>query len=317
MIDACSIGEATPLPPPPTGWFDYGYTALMDGKLALVRTPMDVHAAYRQWWEAINNGDRKLRKPAFWDRDVRLSIYDGSAETSVAIVPSGRYPIVDQTADGRWLVASSRSDNGARNGRIYAPNGVEERTLALGDAIQDLFCAPDGTLWVGYFDEGVFDSPSGSGTRPVSSGGIVQFDAAGEICWSFNDRVPNSRLVADCYAMTLNGNTLWACYYTDFPIVRIDKGKTRYWRNAIAGAHAIAVQDGIAILAGGYDEDAGRVAVLRLEGDTSRPIGSLSFRPPAPGSAGLVQGRGSTLHIVSDGSWTRIPVYCALQALDA
>lgn len=87
------------------------------------------------------------------------------------------------------------------------------------------------------------------------------------------------------------------------------------WSNEIAGANAIAVKDDIVLLAGGYAEDAGRIAMLKLDGDASHELGQLRFQPPRPGRAGLVQGRGGTLHIVSDGMWSRVSAWRAAQAV--
>jgi len=63
MIDISDIAETVPLPAAPAGWFDYGYKALMDGTLALVRTRRDVHAEYRQWQDARAKGDPDIRRP--------------------------------------------------------------------------------------------------------------------------------------------------------------------------------------------------------------------------------------------------------------
>jgi len=315
MIAASSISETKAIPSAPTGWFDYGYTALMDGRLALIRTRSDVHAEYRRLWAALNSQSPNLQPPTFWNDDVRLSVFDGEAETDVVAVPSGSYPIVDRMSDGRWVIVSSRAEEGEANARIYSREGAEEQAIALGDGIETLLCAPDGTIWVGYFDEGVFGGPNKDGSWPVSSGGIVQFDADGEPCWSFNEHVHNTRAVADSYAMTLSGGALWACYYTDFPIVRVEQGKATFWANDITGAKAIAVKDDVVVLAGGDGDESSRIAVARLERKAARHIGSLSFAPAPPGSAGMVQGRGSTMHLVTDGVWSKFSVHRAVQAL--
>lgn len=173
MIAASSIADSKPIPPAPAGWFDYGYTALSNGKLALIRTRTDVHAEDQRWWKAVNGESPSLRLPSFWDEDLRLSVFDGEKETDVVAVPSGSYPIVDRTSDGRWLVASSRAQEGELNGRIYSAQGAEEQAFELGDGIENLLGAPDGTLWVGYFDEGIFGGPNKHGNWPVSSGGIL------------------------------------------------------------------------------------------------------------------------------------------------
>ncbi|MGK6321355.1 hypothetical protein [Sphingomonas sp. DT-204] len=216
MIELETIAQMTPLPATPEGWFDYGYTALADGRLALIRTRKNVHAEHMRWWEVVNGGGQSREYPKVWDGDMRLSIFDGIAETDVAVVPSGAHPIVDRMADGRWLVAGSRAGEGEKNGRIHAADGWMKHEMILGDGIENLLCSADGTIWVGYFDEGVFGGPNKDGSWPVSSGGIVQFDASGRVLWSFNERVRENHSIADSYAMTLSGPDLWACFYTDF-----------------------------------------------------------------------------------------------------
>ena len=315
MIAASSIAENIPIPSAPTGWFEYGYTALMDGRLALIRTRTDVHKEYQRWWSAVNSDSPNLRLPSFWNDDVRLSVFDGEAETDVVAVPSGSYPIVDRMADGRWILASSRAEEGEENARIYSREGAEQQAFAMGDGIENLLCAPDGSVWVGYFDEGVFGGPNKDGSWPVSSGGIVRFDAEGKPSWLFNQNVDNRCAVADSYAMTLSGNTLWACYYTDFPIVRVEEGRVSFWSNDIGGAKAIAVEDDVVMLAGGYSDEANRIALVRVERDTARQIGSLSIAPTSAASA-WVKGRGSFLHVVVDGVWSKFSVQRAMDALE-
>ncbi len=59
--------------------------------------------------------------------------------------------------------------------------------------------------------------------------------------------------ISDCYALNVDGDTAWACYYTDFPVVRVQAGTITGWHNTIAGgAKAIAVAGGIVALSGGY-----------------------------------------------------------------
>jgi len=315
MIDIADIAETVALPAPPDGWFDYGYAALMDGTLALIRARRDVHAEHRRWWDAMTNGDPNLRQPDFWSDPIRLSVFDGVAERDAITVPAAAHPIVDRAADGRWIVAASRADRGERNGRIHAPDGTGQGAMILGDGIETMLCAPDGTIWVGYFDEGVFAGRNADGAWPVSSGGIVRFDGVGAPIWSFNSDADAGFGVDDCYAMTLAGDTLWTCFYSDFRIVRVTKGATAFWPNEIAGAKAIAVKDDIVLLAGGYGEDAGRIALIALDGTASRAVGQLRFQPPKPHQAGLVQGRGGTLHVVRDGMWHRLSVWRAAQAV--
>lgn len=315
MIEIATIADTVPLPTSPAGWFEYGYTALADGRLALIRTRKDIHSEHMRWWEATKGGWSSRKYPKIWEDDMRLSIFDGSTESDVAVMPSGAHPIVDQMADGRWLVAGSRAKEDEKNGRIHAVDGLLERRMILGDGIENLLCSADGTIWVGYFDEGVFAGPNKDGGWPISCGGIVQFDATGTPLWSFNEQVRERHSISDAYAMTLSGIDLWACCYTDFPIVRVCSGNPVFWSNRIDGAKAIAVDDDIVMLGGGYGEDANRIALLRLDGKSSRKLGSFRFDKAQNSAAGLLQGRGSVMHIVADGVWSKVPVHKAAAAI--
>ena len=56
----------------------------------------------------------------------------------------------------------------------------------------------------------------------------------------------------DCYALNATDDGVWACPYTDFPLVRFVPGEpVRWWRNEITGPQAIAIDDIKALLAGG------------------------------------------------------------------
>ncbi len=286
MVDPASIANPVALPAPPAGWFDYGYTALMDGKLALVRTRVDVHAEWSRWRQALidaaTNGGESPPQPNLWDGDIRLSTFDGETESKAIYVPPGLFPKVDRTPDGDWLVVASRAKDDEPNARFFAEDGTPSIGVHLGDAIEHICCAPDGTIWVGYFDEGVFGGRNKDGDWKVSTGGIVQFDRDGAVLWSFNEKALSksypgrSRFhVDDCYAMTLCDTILWACYYADFPIARVEKGTVALWANDVAAAEAIAVADEVVIFAGFCREDANRIAVAKLEGDSSRELGGI------------------------------------------
>jgi hypothetical protein len=230
MNDETTLGTTILLPEPPTGWFDYGYAVLMDGTLALVRTDRDVHAEFARWRAQSKRG----RTPAkLWDGRMRLSVFDGSVESEAIEVPLGFVPIVERLADGRWLVAASRAAEGETNARLFASDGAPAGAFAIGDGVEHIRCAADGTIWVGYFDEGVFSGPSKDGTWPISSSGIARLAPDGTALWIFNTEDRADLSIADCYALTLNENTLWSCFYTDFLIVRVRSGVARYWRNGV------------------------------------------------------------------------------------
>lgn len=88
-----------------------------------------------------------------------------------------------------------------------------------------------------------------------------------------------------------------------------------FWSNSVAGAKAIAVKDDIVMLGGGYSDDANRITLVKLDGKSSHELGSLRYGKGTRGAASLRQGRGSVIHIVSDGVWSKVPVYKAAAAI--
>ncbi len=317
MDDETTLGTTTSLPEPPTGWFDYGYSVLLDGILALVRTDRDIHTEYERWRAQVQRGDIHARQPSLRDGRARLSTFDGGVESEAIEVPAGSRPKVDRLADGRWLVASSRAGHRENNARLYSADGMPAGAFVMGDGIEHVRCAADGTIWVGYFDEGIFAGPNEDESWPISSSGIARFAPDGTVLWRFNDEERTDLSIADCDAWTLDGNTLWSCPYRDFPIVRVERGVVRHWRNGIAGAKALAVGADHVLVAGGYSEEAGRVALLRLDDDQAQQLGELHLQPPERGAAGLAQGQGATLHFVGQGRWTKLNVAAVRAALMA
>ncbi|MGH9207615.1 MAG: hypothetical protein ACRD1G_13855, partial [Acidimicrobiales bacterium] len=144
---------------------------------------------------------------------VRRPIESGTIEVS-----AGGWPKVDRLADGRWLIASSRAEQGENNVRLYTADGTLAGAFAMGDGIAYVRCAADATIWVGYFDEGVFNGPNKDGNWPVSSSGIAHFGPDGKVLWRFNDEQTDDLFISESYALALKGNTLGCCPYTDFPI---------------------------------------------------------------------------------------------------
>lgn len=288
------------IPDAPPGWFDYRYYLLSDGALAVLRTDRDINAEYQAWWKRAQKATFPRRMRDLWNGKARLSTVTENGETAPISVPLVRYPEVDRFPDGRWLVASARANVEQSNGLVLEEDGRLSRSFPLGDGIQHVRCAPDGTIWVGYFDEGIFG-------HTVGSGGIVRFNARGELLWAYNDQAREGGLfINDCYALTLNGDELWSCFYTDFPIVRVIDGRETQWTNSVSGAKALAVDGSFVLLAGGYTSDATRLSLLELGQEQSLLIGS--YERPEMDNAALMQGRSSVIHVVNNGTWTRISV---------
>ena len=295
-----TLGTTIPLPSPPAGWFDYGYAVLWNGDLALARTDRDIHTERGRWRDRVQRGEVGAAQPNFCESRLRLSTFDGCTENGAIEVRSDGWPKADRLPDGRWLIAESVVAHDGHNARLFAADGAPVGTFDIDACFSHLQCAADGTIWVGYFDQGVF---SGS---PISSSGIARLATDGTVLWKFNDH--GDPFISDCYALTLDGPTLWCCPYTDFPIIRVEHGVMKYWRNKVAGASALAVNGDLVLLAGGYGDQAERIALLRLGDEQADQIGEWRFQRPGRQAARLLQGRGGTLHIVGDGNWTKLSV---------
>ena len=124
-------------------------------------------------------------------------------------------------------------------------------------------------MWVGYFDEGVYRDYGWRhrGPKPVGMHGIVKFGPSLNELWHHSFDL-DWGAVDDCYALNVSGETVWSCYYSDFPVVRIGTdGHVTGWRNTVGGARVLLVGtdgDWVALVAG-YQENRWRIVDGQLE----------------------------------------------------
>jgi hypothetical protein len=117
--------------------------------------------------------------------------------------------------------------------------------------------------------------------------------------------------ISDCYALNVDDTSTWACYDSDFPVVRIRDDAVTGWHNDIKGASALAVAGSRVALFGGYGPDHDRLAVTELDDERARLGGQYRIvlpdrEPLAPGTQ--VIGRGSRLHFLTGGGWYQLDV---------
>ena len=81
---------------------------------------------------------------------------------------------------------------------------IPRRTLDLGDASKHLQTTPEGQIWVGYFDEGVY----GGG---IGSEGLVCFDSNGTSIFKYAEFAKQHGLpfIDDCYTLNVVGAAVW------------------------------------------------------------------------------------------------------------
>lgn len=142
---------------------------------------------------------------------------------------------------------------------------------------------------------------------PIGAAGIVRFTSDLQRAWEYSSE-PNSPAspVADCYALNLDGQSLWACYYTDFPVVQIHGEVLRAWTNDVPGAKAIAVRSDQVWLAGGYPPERDRLVTgeLRKGRLVARHTGRLVLPDGSelPEQA-MVTGQSSRLQVLHGQDW--------------
>jgi hypothetical protein len=221
------------------------------------------------------------------------------------------HPYVQLLPDGRFVIAGARCrfhDGIAEpNAVVLGPDGAVQSELILGDCIEDLQTSSGGSIWVSYFDEGIFSRYGWAGADtsvPIGSSGLVRFGPDGRVQWEFQPPAGHDR-ICDCYALNVVGETAWVYYHKDFPLVRIEAGHIRGWSTGVEGAHAVAVAGDRVLLAGGYREHAGRVLVGRLDRDSVDDLVRVVIDVPGGRSWTSMKavGRGGTLHLCGDGRW--------------
>ncbi len=225
------------------------------------------------------------------------------AHVTVQLLPSGHVLVVG--ARCAW-----RPEGPDRNAIVYDAGGEVVAAATLGDGIEHVLVGGDGDVWVGYFDEGVYGNYGWggvSGPAPLGSSGLVRFSADLAPVWHYPSHVDDEwGAIDDCYALNVDGDTAWACYYSGFPIVRVRDGEVTGWRNDVGGATALAVSGSRAALYGGYDGDrdrlvTGTLGAGRFTVDREHRVVLPDGRDMPP--TAHVVGRGSRLHVVAGDRW--------------
>ncbi|GAA3198635.1 hypothetical protein ACFO1B_02180 [Dactylosporangium siamense] len=209
------------------------------------------------------------------------------------------YCHVQPLPGGRLLVVAARGGGAA----IFDGDGVRLRRARVSDGIEHVLTTPSGRVWIGYFDEGVY------GGDPVAHHGIVRYDADLETEWLFPFDT-GFGAVDDCYALNVDGEDAWSCYYSDFPVVHLAGDAVTGWRNAGGqGANALLAAPGMCALIGGYAGSRDLATVGWLTG--GRREVATETRLVLPDGGALPErprfvGRGTDLHVFTETAWLRL-----------
>ena len=253
------------------------------------------------------------RTPTSTGAVVTLHGLQNGIATQITDLPVA-HPLVQLLPQRGVLVVGARcqwTDAGAEhNALVYDDHGRLLIQGTLGDGIEHLRTTPSGQIWVGYSDEGVYGNYGWgppNGPIPVGAPGIVSFTSDLERSWGFPSGDTSScSIVDDCYALNADGETIWACYYHDFPVVRIRDGVVRAWTNEVRGATALAVSSDQVWLAGGYGPERDQLVTGTLRRDRLQVQATKRIVLPdeselPPGAA--ITGVGSRLHVVHGQDW--------------
>jgi hypothetical protein len=156
-----------------------------------------------------------------------------------------------QPLEENWLLVSARTDEEEgylRNATLFDVHGNVLKTFEFDDAIQDVQTTKDSAIWVSYFDENM-----GSGLRCYDKQGLKTFDYA-DFVFQTGRKVP---FIDDCYALNVTSEGTHIYYYSDFPLVTLNKTGYKIFRNVpIQGSHAFAILNDLVLFSHGYDHKA-------------------------------------------------------------
>ena len=244
--------------------------------IALWTATSDARAALAS--EPAGRGVPLPRGRASWPYRAILSWHGGSGVDSrgplwIDDLDLAR-PIVQPLPNGGLLVASARcrrrSGHPEHNAYVYGAHGFVERSAAVGDGIEDIQVSPSGRIWISYFDEGVAGAPDWVGhpdLAPIGESGLVEFSAMLTPIWRY---APPRGLgsITDCYALNVSDETVWCCYFPDFPLVRIDPQQGIHgWQNDLRGVAGVITDGKQFGLVGGYPPYGDRFATAHLLGE--------------------------------------------------
>ncbi|MCL2585927.1 MAG: hypothetical protein FWE35_26130 [Streptosporangiales bacterium] len=243
---------------------------------------------------------------------VALVAYAGSgvAPSAVVRVPAlpVAHPKIDVLADASFLVVGARCkwrESGPElNALAVGQNGQIFRRGCLGDGIQHLQVAEDGTIWTGYFDEGIFGNFGwgNPGPAPLGAGGIAAWSPAFEKVWDLD---PREVEVDDCYAFNVGSDEVLACSYVDFPVIRIrNRQATSAATNGISGPVGIIASGDWVGLIGSYDDPSLLITGTIRDGKF-RESERVNLRAPDGTPLPVVRPccRGSVAHFFGAGKW--------------
>lgn len=193
-------------------WIDYSSNLhfisgqiTQDGTLLLIESTVN----------ELDFFQRPLKKENWTIRILKENSIETIELRSVPLIPTE----VDLFSDGTLLIVQGRClKDGAsieRNARRYNPNGQLIEAFTLGDGISAVQIDESDTIWVSYFDEGIFGSFGWD--KPLGSDGLIAYTMNGKKIWGASEYG-----IIDCYGMNIvSSKEVYFYYYDDFYIVEL------------------------------------------------------------------------------------------------
>jgi hypothetical protein len=164
-----------------------------------------------------------FKRPVTKNTWIIRIIKDGLMKTvelkNVPLIPTG----IDLFQDGSILLVQSRCENAGdrveRNARRYNMNGQLIDAFILGDGINTVQIDENDTIWVSYFDEGIFGNFGWE--DPIGHSGLASFSISGEKVWE-----AQGYNMADCCGLNVtNSSNVFSHYYDDLHLVHLTNGQ--------------------------------------------------------------------------------------------
>lgn len=170
--------------------------------------------------------------------------------------------------------------------------------FTLGDGINDVRVARDGTIWAAYFDEGVLGSGSqGPGSQPIGMPGLVAFSPTGEVSFRYDPGAARTDDIVDVYALNVAAHgDVWLLFHSEFALVKIRRGSYRAWRG-FGECFALAVRRNRVLLCGRY-QNRQVVRTVVLDEDGTGRVENEQMLEELEGAAAW--GVGEALYLVRD-----------------
>ena len=163
--------------------------------------------------------ERPVRKRDWIIRMVKGESIETVELKNVRLIPTE----IDVFTDGTLLIVQSRCLKEGnvieRNARRYNRNGQLIEAFTLGDGISHIQIDETDTIWVSYFDEGIFGNFGWE--DPVGSAGLNAFTMNGQKLWS----IRNDGIIDCCALNVVSSKEVYYFYYDDFHLIQLSDRK--------------------------------------------------------------------------------------------